>query len=327
MQLDASQQNSSPPQSDPLELEARAALEAFGRLPTAAATTPPAAFAIELPEGENIDCYELAARIADAVETPCCKVEIIGPTRRAMGPSTPSDRETRLAAYRGAPYSPEWDPDFELLSPIQRRRLDERARRMQDFQKRVNRGILNVFTQAHDATVAVGVSTYMTRGSAEQYLRSCGFQAKDERPTRDRLEPSDEAPHSGDAPPALGTVGAASSTALPATRNPSSEPKRPKERPPSKQSHTASHDEAHPPLSRSPGKQPQEQPIGKRILRAGEAIARTGLGRTTLYNRMNPAHPDYDPSFPKRVAIGRRAVGFRESEIDAWISRQTEKRQ
>lgn len=189
MQLDPPDQHRDTPQSDPPQLDARDALEAFGRLPKAAVLTPPSALSVELPDGDSIDCYELAGRIADVVETPCCKVATVGRTRRAIASSTAlalgprrtmalgtePELKDRLASYRGAPYSPDWDPGLELLSPMQHRRLAERARRMQDFQQRVKRGVLRVFTHARDATEAVGASTYMTRNAARQYLLDCGF--------------------------------------------------------------------------------------------------------------------------------------------------------
>ena len=341
MQLDAPQQNSTTPQSDPSKVDERAALEAFGRLPTAAATPPPLALSIELPEGDSIDCYDLAARIADVMETPCCKVETVGRTRRTINPSTDlalgtrrastePDLKTRLAAYRDAPYSPEWDPDLEPLSPVQQRRLAERARRMQDFQQRVKRGVLTVFTQAYDATNSVGASTYMTRGSAEQYLLACGFRVK-ERPTPEWPQPRSETRHFdngvAESEDAL-NASAPQSKLMPVTNKPRSKANRPKQETPSSPLHSDLQGDGHLPLSRSavmqqPGK--QNSPVAKRILRASEAIDRTGLGRTSFYNRMNPSHPDFDPRFPKRVSIGRRAVGFRESEVDEWIDRQAKK--
>jgi len=64
------------------------------------------------------------------------------------------------------------------------------------------------------------------------------------------------------------------------------------------------------------------------ILRRQQVEARTGLSRSTIYARMrrNPKRPsDYDPSFPRPVSVGGRAVGWIEAEIDAWISAQVAK--
>lgn len=63
-----------------------------------------------------------------------------------------------------------------------------------------------------------------------------------------------------------------------------------------------------------------------RILRLPAVIARTGLSRSTIYERINPRSERYDVTFPKQVSLGRsaRAVGFVEAEIDVWLDRQIE---
>jgi prophage regulatory protein len=65
-----------------------------------------------------------------------------------------------------------------------------------------------------------------------------------------------------------------------------------------------------------------------RMLRRSQVERRTGLSRTTIYAKLkkNPKRPrDYDPSFPKPVSIGAKAVGWVESEIEAWLDAQIEK--
>ena len=49
------------------------------------------------------------------------------------------------------------------------------------------------------------------------------------------------------------------------------------------------------------------------ILRLPEVIARTGLSRTNVYRRIAAG------TFPAPVALGPRAVGWRESDIIEWI--------
>lgn len=64
------------------------------------------------------------------------------------------------------------------------------------------------------------------------------------------------------------------------------------------------------------------------ILRRKQVEARTGLSRSSIYARLrqNPKRPgDYDPSFPKPVAVGAKAVGWIEAEIDAWLTAQVKK--
>jgi len=64
------------------------------------------------------------------------------------------------------------------------------------------------------------------------------------------------------------------------------------------------------------------------ILRRKQVEARTGLSRSSIYARLrqNPKRPgDYDPTFPKPVSVGAKAVGWIEAEIDAWLTAQVEK--
>lgn len=50
-----------------------------------------------------------------------------------------------------------------------------------------------------------------------------------------------------------------------------------------------------------------------RILRLKTVANRTGLSRSTIYLRMA------EGTFPKQVALGGRAVGWVEEEVDTWI--------
>lgn len=64
------------------------------------------------------------------------------------------------------------------------------------------------------------------------------------------------------------------------------------------------------------------------ILRRKQVEARTGLSRSTIYAkfRPNPKRPtDYDPTFPTPVSVGAKAVGWIESELDAWLVAQINK--
>ena len=64
------------------------------------------------------------------------------------------------------------------------------------------------------------------------------------------------------------------------------------------------------------------------ILRRRQFEARTGLSRSTIYAKLrrNPKRPsDYDPTFPKQVTVGAKAVGWIEAEIEAWLAAQIQK--
>ncbi len=59
--------------------------------------------------------------------------------------------------------------------------------------------------------------------------------------------------------------------------------------------------------------------MADKILRRHEVEACTGLSRSTIYAWMQKG------SFPKPVGLGSRLVGWRESDIAAWIEAREEK--
>lgn len=50
-----------------------------------------------------------------------------------------------------------------------------------------------------------------------------------------------------------------------------------------------------------------------RILRLSDVIQKTGLSRTTIYQRLR------DRDFPRPVELGPRAIGFVEAEIECFL--------
>ncbi len=71
-----------------------------------------------------------------------------------------------------------------------------------------------------------------------------------------------------------------------------------------------------------------QQNIPPTILRRRQVEARTGLCRSSIYARLTPnaKRPgDFDPSFPRPIYIGAKAVGWLETEIDAWLTAQIAK--
>lgn len=54
--------------------------------------------------------------------------------------------------------------------------------------------------------------------------------------------------------------------------------------------------------------------MSERILRRPTVEARTGLARSTIYDAMK------DGTFPLSVSLGARLVGWRETDIEAWMA-------
>lgn len=64
--------------------------------------------------------------------------------------------------------------------------------------------------------------------------------------------------------------------------------------------------------------------MANNILRLPAVTARTGLSRSTLYNKLNPKSPYFDPHFPAPINLGVRAVGWDDQSVQEWIDRQIE---
>ena len=56
------------------------------------------------------------------------------------------------------------------------------------------------------------------------------------------------------------------------------------------------------------------------IKRRPEVEAKTGLSRSSIYEKMK------NGTFPKPVKLGPRAVGWLETEVDAWIKERISQR-
>jgi len=64
--------------------------------------------------------------------------------------------------------------------------------------------------------------------------------------------------------------------------------------------------------------------MGGHVLRLKQVIKYLGIGRSTIYERMNPDSPRYDPSFPRPIRLSggssqRGATGWRSQDLSRWI--------
>lgn len=57
-----------------------------------------------------------------------------------------------------------------------------------------------------------------------------------------------------------------------------------------------------------------------RIIKLKEVLQKTGLGRTTMYGLIKSLN------FPQSIPLGLRAVGWLDSEVDAWIKSRLDAR-
>lgn len=59
--------------------------------------------------------------------------------------------------------------------------------------------------------------------------------------------------------------------------------------------------------------------MADRFIRLPELISKIGIGKSTIYNKMQPGNDYYDPTFPAAKRLGGHSVAWLESEIDAWM--------
>lgn len=55
------------------------------------------------------------------------------------------------------------------------------------------------------------------------------------------------------------------------------------------------------------------------IVRQNLTPAFLGISKAATFELQNPRSPRYDPSFPKKIALGARSRGFFEHELLAWL--------
>lgn len=61
-----------------------------------------------------------------------------------------------------------------------------------------------------------------------------------------------------------------------------------------------------------------------RIIRPKELCKLLGISISTLYDWLTPTSSRFDGSFPPRIKIGRRAVGFDVGAIEGWLRAKAE---
>ena len=65
-----------------------------------------------------------------------------------------------------------------------------------------------------------------------------------------------------------------------------------------------------------------EKSITINLLRASQLCEKLKISRSSLYSKLNSSSKYYDPIFPKQVRLGINAVGWIESQVDAWIMKK-----
>ncbi len=56
-----------------------------------------------------------------------------------------------------------------------------------------------------------------------------------------------------------------------------------------------------------------------RILRITEVAKKLSIGKSTIYDWLNPKSPRYDPNFPKPIKLSAKTIGWLSTMVDEWI--------
>lgn len=62
---------------------------------------------------------------------------------------------------------------------------------------------------------------------------------------------------------------------------------------------------------------PPSDPL--RVLRMADVCSRLRLSKSTVRRYYDPSTPSYDPTFPRPVKLGKRAIGWHEEAIHRWV--------
>lgn len=259
---------------------------------------------VELPDKDFLTCSELTFAIADAqvgrleamppsadtraTWTDAFKSSLLYP-RSYSARQLIKQRRQGQAALAGEIPQP-------LISPERGRWLDACAHRLHDLQAWVAREKLQIFTASRTKALSPAPGAYLRREDAARYCWESGFELRARGIADSQIsQATATAPtgaelgsHEG-GPTALNAQGKAEAAA------------------------------------RRPLASPVAVKPSTRLLRPKEAIARTGLSRSSFYDRQNPKSRYFDASFPSPVQIGQSAMGYREDELDRWIASRPQK--
>ncbi|MFM5845766.1 helix-turn-helix transcriptional regulator [Aeromonas veronii] len=57
----------------------------------------------------------------------------------------------------------------------------------------------------------------------------------------------------------------------------------------------------------------------QRVIRLPELVKYLSVSRSTIYSWTSPRSPQFDQSFPKKISLGSRSVGWILADVHAWL--------
>lgn len=64
--------------------------------------------------------------------------------------------------------------------------------------------------------------------------------------------------------------------------------------------------------------------MAEKLLRVNQVAEKCGFSKSMIWAKLNPKNRRFDSDFPQPVRLSARAIGWIESELDAWIARRAE---
>ncbi|UJH72295.1 AlpA family transcriptional regulator [Burkholderia cenocepacia] len=230
---------------------------------------------------------------------------------------SPQNEDAFLSAYRDVPRRPSWVPVFQTTNDRKRREREQddvRERHRQALQTEFAEGRVTAVNGRNAPIPVLTTGSFIPRAQALAYLDRCGLayggdaagpkvrrskQSKQpERKVASAVMPSPDNAIQGVGTPTQSVAGPIAGV---------------------------------PDIPKQPVSEVPEQPLdarpqsGGKVARLKRVCELTGLGRSSIYNRMDPRSPYYDATFPRSFSLsttGNGAIGWNEEEIRAWVSSQ-----
>ncbi|GEM_PF-6075956 len=239
-------------------------------------------------------------------------------------PISDGDKTAFHDAWSSATGRPSWEPILMTAADMDRYKFEQKeiqVRHQRALRDEFARGRFTAVDAGHAPVVALALGSFIPRESAIAYLKRCGFVPDDgdvgvdternDHPPEPMLAPA-VMPHQIPTPkaeePAASAKGGQHAHAVDVKENnPDSANGRDNEG-----------------KSSQPARGTAMRKVGK-VARLPRVIELTGLGRSSIYNRMDSRSPYYDPTFPRCFSLSANengAVGWDEEQVRAWVAAQ-----
>jgi predicted DNA-binding transcriptional regulator AlpA len=236
-------------------------------------------------------------------------------------PVSPADEAAFLEAYAAVKDRPMWKPIL-ITDSWMFDRKKEYMTVLQGHQKALAEEFRQGRLRAVDArgvpVDALRWPSFISRHQAISYLQQCGYVHADAGSGVGSVQRVPEVVHVG---PRTPTASPVASQVEPSPVLPRFPEERPIARKPER------HVDERSTIQQQPVPFPavDARKAVRRVIRLPRVEELTGLKHSTIYNRMNPKSPQYDPNFPRNFPLGvspNGAMGWNEDEVKAWVAQK-----